>query len=75
MNDEKYNPGGSTDVALRMKDGSTFVVRNDEMDNCLFQKGEWDGFCLCMLNSAINIEDIETVILTVKGQEIVLTAD
>ena len=75
VNDEKYNPGGSTDVALRMKDGSTFVVRSDEMNNCLFQKGEWDGFCLCMLNSAINIEDIETVILTVKGQEIVLTAD
>ena len=75
VNDEKYNPGGSVDVQLRMKDGSTFVVRSDEMDNCLFQKGEWDGFCLCMLNSAINIEDIETVILTVKGQEIVLTAD
>lgn len=75
VNDEKYNPGGSADVALRMKDGSTFVVRSDEMNNCLFQKGEWDGTCLCMLNSAINIEDIETVILTVKGQEIVLTAD
>ena len=75
VNDEKYNPGGSADVQLRMKDGSTFVVRSDEMNNCLFQKGEWDGTCLCMLNSAINIEDIETVILTVKGQEIVLTAD
>lgn len=75
VNDEKYNPGGSADVALRMKDGSTFVVRSDEMNNCLFQKGEWDGTCLCMLNSAINIEDIETVILTVKGQEIVLAAD
>lgn len=75
VNDEKYNPGGSADVALRMKDGSTFVVCSDEMNNCLFQKGEWDGTCLCMLNSAINIEDIETVILTVKGQEIVLTAD
>lgn len=75
VNDEKYNPGGSADVTLRMKDGSTFVVRSDEMDNCLFQKGEWDGSCLCMLNSAINIEDIETVILTVKGQEITLTAD
>ena len=75
VNDEKYNPGGSADVALRMKDGSTFVVRSDEMNNCLFQKGEWDGTCLCMLNSAINIEDIETVILTVKGREIPLTAD
>lgn len=75
VNDEKYNPGGSADVALRMKDGSTFVVRSDEMNNCLFQKGEWDGTCLCMLNSAINIEDIETVILTVKGQEIPLAAD
>lgn len=75
VNDEKYNPGGSTDVQLRMKDGSTFVVRSDEMNNCLFQKGEWDGTCLCMLNSAINIEDIETVILTVQGQEIPLTAD
>ena len=75
VNDEKYNPGGSADVQLRMKDGSVFVVRSDEMNNCLFQKGEWDGTCLCMLNSAINIEDIETVILTVKGQEIVLTAD
>lgn len=75
VNDEKYNPGGSADVALRMKDGSTFVVCSDEMNNCLFRKGEWDGTCLCMLNSAINIEDIETVILTVKGQEIVLTAD
>lgn len=75
VNDEKYNPGGAADVQLRMKDGSTFVVRSDEMNNCLFQKGEWDGTCLCMLNSAINIEDIETVILTVKGQEIVLTAD
>lgn len=75
VNDEKYNPGGSADVALRMKDGSTFVVCSDEMNNCLFQKGEWDGTCLCMLNSAINIEDIETVILTVKGQEIPLTAD
>lgn len=75
VNDEKYNPGGSADVALRMKDGSTFVVCSDEVNNCLFQKGEWDGTCLCMLNSAINIEDIETVILTVKGQEIVLTAD
>lgn len=75
VNDEKYNPGGSADVQLRMKDGSTFVVCSDEMNNCLFQKGEWDGTCLCMLNSAINIEDIETVILTVKGQEIVLTAD
>ena len=75
VNDEKYNPGGSADVALRMKDGSTFVVRSDEMNNCLFQKGEWDGTCLCMINSAINIEDIETVILTVKGQEIVLAAD
>lgn len=75
VNDEKYNPGGSADVALRMKDGSIFVVCSDEMNNCLFQKGEWDGTCLCMLNSAINIEDIETVILTVKGQEIPLTAD
>ena len=75
VNDEKYNPGGSADVALRMKDGSAFVVRSDEMNNCLFQKGEWDGTCLCMLNSAINIEDIETVILTVKGQDITLTAD
>lgn len=75
VNDEKYNPGGSADVALRMKDGSTFVVCSDEVNNCLFQKGEWDGTCLCMLNSAINIEDIETVILTVKGQEIPLTAD
>lgn len=75
VNDEKYNPGGSADVTLRMKDGSTFVVRSTETDNTLFQKGEWDGFCLCMLNSAINIEDIETVILTVKGQEISLTAD
>ena len=75
VNDEKYNPGGSADVALRMKDGSAFVVRSDEMNNCLFQKGEWDGTCLCMLNSAINIEDIETVILTVNGQEIPLTAD
>lgn len=75
VNDEKYNPGGSADVQLRMKDGSVFVVCSDEMNNCLFQKGEWDGTCLCMLNSAINIEDIETVILTVKGQEIVLAAD
>ena len=75
VNDEKYNPGASADVQLRMKDGSTFVVRSDEMNNCLFQKGEWDGTCLCMLNSAINIEDIETVILTVNGQEIALTAD
>lgn len=75
VNDEKYNPGGSADVQLRMKDGSVFVVRSDEMNNCLFQKGEWDGTCLCMLNSAINIEDIETVILTVQGQEIPLTAD
>lgn len=75
VNDEKCNPGGSADVQLRMKDGSTFVVCSDEMNNCLFQKGEWDGTCLCMLNSAINIEDIETVILTVKGQEIPLAAD
>ena len=44
-----------------MKDGSTFVVRSDEMNNCLFQKGEWDGTCLCMLNSAINIEKIQSV--------------
>lgn len=75
VNDEKYNPGGSADVQLRMKDGSVFVVRSDEMNNCLFQKGEWDGSCLCMLNSAINIEDIEAVVLTVDEQDITLTAE
>ena len=75
VNDEKYNPGGSADVALRMKDGSIFVVRSGEINNCLFQKGNWDGSCLCMLNSAINIEDIETVVLTVDGQNMTLTAD
>lgn len=75
VNDEKYTPGGSADVRFQMKDGSTFVVRSGEINNCLFQKGNWDGSCLCMLNSAINIEDIETVILTVNGQDIPLTAD
>ena len=75
VNDEKYNPRGSTDVALRMKDGSTFVVRSDEMDNCLFQKGEWDGTCLCMLNSAINIDSIQEVLLTVGTETFTLAAD
>lgn len=75
VNDEAYHPGGSADVALRMKDGSVFVVRSGDIDNTLFQKGNWDGSCLCMLNSAINIEDIDTVVVTVDGQDITLTAE
>ncbi len=61
INDEKYSMGGSSEICLNMKDGSTFVVRNGQMDNTLFQLSVEDGLCLCMLNSAVNIDDIVSV--------------
>lgn len=61
INDEKYSLGGSSEICLNMKDGSTFVVRNGQMDNTLFQLSVEDGLCLCMLNSAVNIDDIVSV--------------
>ena len=61
INDEKYSMGGSSEICLNMKDGSTFVVRNGQMDNTICQLSVEDGLCLCMLNSAVNIDDIVSV--------------
>lgn len=67
INDEKYALGGSAAFRLNMKDGSTFVVRDGQMDNTLFQLGVENGFCLCMLNSAVNIDDIVSVSVELTG--------
>ena len=67
INDEKYAPGGSAEFSLNMKDGSVFVVRNGQMDNTLFQLGVEKGFCLCMLNSAVNTHDIVSVTVVPAG--------
>lgn len=61
--------------SLTLTGGSGFVVRSTETDNTLFQKGEWDGSCLCMLNSAINIDSIQEVLLTVGTEAFTLAAD
>lgn len=75
INKEKYRTGGARNVELTMKDGTSFVVRSDEIENTLFQKADWDGTTLCMLNSAINIEDIQSVTLSGAGSTITLQAD
>ena len=67
INDEKYALGGSAEFSLNMKDGSVFVVRNGQMDNTLFQLGVEKGFCLCMLNSAVNTHDIVSVTVVPAG--------
>lgn len=54
--------GDSPDVVmLHYTDGTFFVVRNDEIDNTLFSKVIENGGVLYMLNSAVNIESIQSV--------------
>ena len=63
-NGEKYIPGGSVDITLNLRDGSSFVVTSDSVDNTLFRKGLWDDTTLDMLNSAVNVDDIVSVTLS-----------
>lgn len=64
-NDRIYGEGDSPDVViLHFTNGTSFVVRNDEVDNTLFSKGIENGGVLYMLNSAVNIDNIQSVGIT-----------
>lgn len=60
--DRIFGEGNSPDVMiLHFTDGTSVVVRNDEVDNTLFSKGIENGGVLYMLNSAINIDNIQSI--------------
>ena len=67
--------GSNSKFSLTLTGGSGFVVRSTETDTALFQKGEWDGSCLGMLNSAINSDSIQEVLLTVGTEAFTRAAD
>lgn len=69
---------GSNDpknLTLHMKDGSSFVVRGDATDNTLFALMIEHGDTLFMLNSAVNIDAIESVEVFGRQSSAVLNAD
>ena len=50
-----------TTLIFHMTDGTDFVVMDDLTDNTVFQRIIEHDDLLCMLNSAINIEKIQSV--------------
>ena len=52
---------GNDKVVFHMTDGTDFVVLDDLTDNTLFKKGIENDDTLYMLNSAINIDNIQSV--------------
>ena len=74
-NGEKYIPGGSVDITLNLRDGSSFVVTSDSVDNTLFRKGLWDDTTLDMLNSAVNVDEIISVTLSRGDWSVTLQPD
>lgn len=63
------------EVILHRKDGSSFIVRNEVTDNALFCRSIEHGDSLYMLNSAINIDDIQSVELAGDEFSVTLEAD
>lgn len=54
--------GDSPDtVILHMQDGTSFVVRTEELDNTLFSREIENDGVLYMMNSAVNIDSIQSV--------------
>ncbi len=74
--DRIYGEGDSPDaVMLHYTDGTSFAVRNDEIDNALFSKGIENGGVLYMLNSAVNIDNIQSVEITGDDYTVNLKSD
>lgn len=62
INHSEFGSGDSPkEVILHMKDGSEFVVINALTENTLFNRVIEHGDVLYMLNSAINVENIQSV--------------
>lgn len=63
------------EVILHRKDGSAFIVRNEVTDNTLYSRGIEHDDTLFMLNSAINIDDIQSVEVARDAFSVTLEAD
>lgn len=77
VNSDKYaGEGGSPSrVILHRKDGTSFVVRNENTENVLFCRGIEGGNALYMLGSAINIDSIQSVEVAGRLASATLEAD
>ncbi len=71
-----YEEGSSPKaVILHRKDGSAFIVKNESTENALYCRGIEYNDTLYMLNSAINIDDIQSVEVVSDGSGVTLEAD
>ena len=68
--------GDSPDkVIFHMKDGSSFVIRDEVTDNTLYALAIEHGDVLYMLNSAINIDNIQSVEIAEDQSGVTLEVD
>lgn len=68
--------GDSPDkVIFHMKDGSSFVIRDEVTDNTLYALAIEHGDVLYMLNSAINIDNIKSVEIAEGHSGVTMEAD
>jgi len=63
------------ELILHMKDGSSFIVRNEVTENVLFCRSIEHDDTLYMLNSAVNIDNIQSVELVSDQSSVTLEAD
>lgn len=63
------------ELILHMKDGSDFIVRNEVTENVLFCRSIEHDDTLYMLNSAVNIDNIQSVELVTNQSGVTLEAD
>ena len=62
-------------MIFHMKDGSSFVIRDEVTDNTLYALAIEHGDVLYMLNSAINIDNIQSVEIAEGHSGVTLAAD
>lgn len=62
-------------LILHMKDGSSFVVQNKDTNNALYSLFIEPGNILYMLNSAVNVDNIQSVEVVSDQSSVTLEAD
>ena len=62
-------------LVFHMTDGTDFVVADSLTDNTLFRRVIEHGDLLYMLNSAVNIDKIQSVEIICRQSDAVLDAD
>lgn len=63
------------ELVLHMKDGSAFIVRNEVTENVLFCRSIEHDDTLYMLNSAVNVDNIQSVEVVSDQSRATLEAD